>query len=261
MHSDVYFATGKIHSACQDYAFAAEIKGQPFIVLADGCSSSPHTDVGARILAHRLISDLRKGVVKNTSPDQQQLLSVVSSGQCVVEMLSLPPACMDATLLFTTFLNDGIALAHVVGDGVVASLKKSGAIYMMSFECPAGAPEYVNYLTDAKRHEKFLREFGSKRILRTSILQPDGAVEVIEELAFEAMLYSRCFTIPDSKVLALFSDGIRTFHGLKTEQVVRELMAFKNLKGSFVQRRMKRFLKTCETEHDDDVAMAAICLD
>ena len=46
VYSDSYFKIGKTHLICQDYALHSE----GHISLSDGCSSSPNTDIGSRLL-------------------------------------------------------------------------------------------------------------------------------------------------------------------------------------------------------------------
>ena len=61
MNADSAFRMGSTHAVCQDYAVAsawtaaAHTDGaapppRPYIILSDGCSSTPDTDVGARLL-------------------------------------------------------------------------------------------------------------------------------------------------------------------------------------------------------------------
>src|SRR5215203_2249321 len=45
MNTDCFFNIGATHSVCQDYVVAS-----PYLILSDGCSSSPDTDIGARLL-------------------------------------------------------------------------------------------------------------------------------------------------------------------------------------------------------------------
>ena len=63
MNADAYFTIGKEHVqkdpfVCQDYA---AVVGPGRVVLSDGCSSSRHTDFGARLLCDGL-HDARKVV-------------------------------------------------------------------------------------------------------------------------------------------------------------------------------------------------------
>ena len=47
---DWYFTIAKQHVVCEDYALTGW-EPVPYTIVCDGCSSSEHTDVGARVLA------------------------------------------------------------------------------------------------------------------------------------------------------------------------------------------------------------------
>ena len=48
---DAFFAIGSTHDICQDYALALNISNRSLLIVSDGCSASPSTDIGARILS------------------------------------------------------------------------------------------------------------------------------------------------------------------------------------------------------------------
>ena len=57
MNADSVFNIGATHAVCQDYVIArsgettfGSPNAGPYIILSDGCSSSPDTDMGARLL-------------------------------------------------------------------------------------------------------------------------------------------------------------------------------------------------------------------
>jgi hypothetical protein len=51
MNANHYFSIGKDHAICQDYAISKLINNGGCAILSDGCSSSPSTDIGSRLLA------------------------------------------------------------------------------------------------------------------------------------------------------------------------------------------------------------------
>ena len=58
IHVDCAFRMGRTHLVCQDYAAVAA--GEfPCVLLADGCSWSPDTDMGARLLVRSALTTLR----------------------------------------------------------------------------------------------------------------------------------------------------------------------------------------------------------
>ncbi|MCA9708502.1 MAG: hypothetical protein KDK70_21815, partial [Myxococcales bacterium] len=62
MYVDAWFAIGDTHVVCEDFACAGHTEaGAGFAVVCDGCSSSPQTDVGARLLAAAARVELERG--------------------------------------------------------------------------------------------------------------------------------------------------------------------------------------------------------
>jgi len=265
MHSDAYFVTGKTHHLCEDYALAGSTicKGSVchHIMLADGCSTSPHTDVGARLVLHCL----KRCVEKVFYPDESQAKTALVMAQTAAETLGLNPQCLDCTILYgSSPENSSVFSVHFAGDGGVAVRYRDGTISLYLIEYSESAPEYPNYLVDRDRYEayrRFCAERGNLRKKTKFNMWPNGTITDYNSIPSMTMWNSVTVSKTECDIVAVFSDGINTFHGMTAAEVVRELMAFKNVKGEFVKRRMKRFLKTCDTDFDDDVSMAAIWLD
>ena len=47
---DAYYTIGRLHLFCEDYALHGW-EPVPHLILADGCSAAPDSDLGARLLA------------------------------------------------------------------------------------------------------------------------------------------------------------------------------------------------------------------
>jgi hypothetical protein len=50
MNADYDFQIGKDHQVCQDYSMVGYTEDKAVAILSDGCSASPHVDIGARLL-------------------------------------------------------------------------------------------------------------------------------------------------------------------------------------------------------------------
>lgn len=248
MHADSYFVTGKAHSVCQDYAFASS-GILPFGIVSDGCSSSPLTDIGSRLLTHALVREIPALRIKC---DTDLIVRVAAAARSTAIALGLPMECLDATLLCCSAWYDGVKVA-AIGDGVIACRKSSGDIEAWHIEYNPSAPEYASYRMDPRRLERFYTEFGSlKQITELS----GNTTKMTDSFIFQ-------LDIDDAEVVAVMSDGACSFEGLQWRDVVYELMSFKSTNGQFVQRRMKRFIKNCQKDGItpyDDVSMAAVCL-
>jgi hypothetical protein len=147
-----------------------------------------------------------------------------------------------------------------VGDGVVACKYEDGSVTAWQIEYDDNAPEYPSYRLDPRRQARYNNEFSSlKKISRWSTLKGYTTTDMTDEF----LPQFRFNLLDKPKVIAVMSDGVGTFEGIPWYDVVTALMDFKSVKGQFVQRRMKRFIKNCQKKGIapyDDVSMAAIYL-
>jgi hypothetical protein len=282
MNADSVFHIGAAHTVCQDYALAraggadADPAGPgPFAVLCDGCSSSPDTDTGARLLA-KAAAQLFTRAGAPTARDTPGLhLEAARRALGWAETLGLPPQAADATLM-TAHLDGDDLIVACTGDGVVCLQSRRGALDAFSISFPSGYPLYPAYarqagrlvtLFDAGRAVKEVKHFCSASPAEPLRLRGERGGESLTEV----------FAVPagDYVYAALFSDGIHSFHttrrteaGVRGEavlfdEVLRELVSFKSPRGSFVGRRARRFLKDCQARgwrHADDLSVAALHL-
>lgn len=200
MITDAWFAIGDTHVVCQDFAVAGHTAdGNGFAVVCDGCSSSPDTDVGARLLAAAACIPLRQGQLPGPEMGETvetvetvEMAKIVEQAAHAAAMLQLPPHCLDATLL-VALTDQHCCRVRVFGDGVVAAVRHGGQLQVHRFEQPDGAPPYPSYELDPERrrqwHERcspILREHvWQEHVSRpepTSIEQPPSPATVRSEL-------------------------------------------------------------------------------
>ncbi len=285
IHADAAFTIGKTHKVCEDYAVTGGDGGAETasVWLCDGCSSSPHTDVGARLLAHAARKHEGLFACAGGSENMQAAQAVrdnaarkaVAVAARGARSLGLPAECVDATLFGLTAMsapNGGAVLHSVIyGDGALVLGLTGGARVIYRFSYPAGYPFYPAYLADTGRLQQWRGVAGNARRVTKTVLSPDGAAESFSDLPPDAppeWLYRPATNLVFAAVL---SDGIESFHtsaeaGDASVRVgyldaVRELTAFKSVKGAFVQRRMQAFAKDYARRgvfHNDDVSVAAL---
>lgn len=256
MHSDSYFYIGKAHNVCQDYAINGLNDEQPFGIISDGCSSSPHTDIGSRLIACSFANELP--FTKHTNDLTELVIKAASIASSSANILGLPQCCIDATLL-GCFLSGNRIRTFAAGDGIIAT-KSGNELVAWKIEYESSAPEYPNYRINPARLEKFNTEFSPAKKVTKWISDGKAGKLISNCIAFEFIYH---MVHNDVDVVAVMSDGINTFGDIQWYDVVSELMNFKSTKGKFVQRRMKRFIKNCQKNGIvpfDDVSMAAICL-
>jgi len=287
MNVDCYFAQGKTHLVCQDYALAMRvpvpgasepIPEQPFVVLSDGCSSSPHTDLGARLLCLNALRFLEYGwLYSPTSVVDRTLWASVTATVPLHKVKGPPletPSCLDATLLMAS-PHEFSVRAAAAGDGVICARRRdTGVVETFRISFNGNAPGYPSYELSTTRLQMYLGEHGLRKVEHFVGRELAGCFEnQIDHDGYDTIntVWYRDFLQDDYDLVVLFSDGVESFqreekpgHFVPVDMfdVLDQLLALKNFKGEFVVRRMRRFLsKFCpqnKWHHNDDLAMAAM---
>ncbi len=293
VHVDCAFRMGKTHLVCQDYAAVAT--GEfPCVVLADGCSGSPNTDIGARLLArsalaHIANSSQSEGATSTQNSPSPRLFwekgpgvegnllyyhqQAICAARSYAASLQLSDTACDATLL-TLIAGELQWLASVFGDGVVAAQNRAGEMEVTVVSYPGGYPFYPNYLADDARRQVLLQQAESTRQIETFCINSWGLVTAkhSEICAADDPCSFVTGSIADYWWVAILSDGVHSFYttepgagrantALPLETVLPELLNFKTSGGQFAQRRMQKFQQQCASrgwQHHDDVAMGVI---
>jgi len=248
MNTDATINIGSTHSVCQDYVIARS----GYVILSDGCSSSPDTDIGARLLVKALDQRL-------TQPGDIEELHRESARVALAwaNMIGLPPESVAATLMSIHVSGDDLVIA-CSGDGVIMLESQAGVLDVYAISSPSGYPFYPSY-----------------------VHQPDRLAELVENDRYiKQIKHSSGITTSDSptitfklnaadyKYAAIASDGMTSFYSkhvgpLSLPDVLKEFWSFKNSHGAFVQRRMKCFRKDTQPkdwQHADDLAIGVIHL-
>jgi len=293
--ADAFYGIGAGHVFCQDYALAgARAHGELYALVADGCSSSRHSDWGARLLGVAAARQLEGQPLGPGGGEDQPSLEPEAALGCAwrqAQELGFAQSSLDATLLWAS--ERGVTIEAVLcGDGVVATRGSDGAIEAWSVEFPDGAPAYPSYWLDRARLDAFLRDRPMRRVTRWSSpslaelpaataqswLEPVAAQPILSEPHAHgpAAGYARRFVLPREPIelVMLLSDGAGSFsrlvaHDTSLERepvalgaVLRELLAVPSARGEFVVRRCRRFLgagcRQLGWTHYDDLAVAAM---
>jgi len=240
MNSDATINIGSTHALCQDYVIARDT----YVILSDGCSSSPDTDTGARLLVKALEQNLSKpaGI-----EDLHRESACVALGWA--NMIGLPPESVDATLMSVHVSGDDLIIA-CSGDGVIVFESRTGDLDVYVITSPSGYPFYPSYVHQPNRlaelveHDRHIKE-----------IKHSSSVTMSDSLTITFKL-----NVADYKYAAVASDGMTSFCNVTLPDVLKEFWAFKNSHGAFVQRRMKRFRKDTNWQHADDLAIGVIHL-
>jgi len=284
MNADSAFAIGTTHAVCQDYAIArngvtsVSENGEtatlmPYLILSDGCSSSADTDVGARLLVKAAEQTL---LASRPAAAELPAMHTAAAHTALIwtTLTGLDPQAVDATLL-TAHLFDDDLIVGCSGDGVIVIESWSDLVELHVISYSNGYPLYPSYQQQPERLQA-LQQIGCAREIKNYRANGPG-----EKLHFEGTRISDALTevfslkVSDCKYAALISDGIHSFSSrqqtetsksaepIPIEEIVRELISFKNTRGAFVSRRLTKFLRECETRgclQRDDLAIAALYL-
>jgi len=285
-NTDSYIEMGASHNICEDYALNGNFGNNfHYIIVCDGCSSSKHTDFGARILAHSCQRELL--IAYNNSildeldwQEAKEYLKnkIIHNAMTVVKNYGLSYEICDATLMYAFVLGDKVYY-QVHGDGNVLIRKADKTYTWQNLTYESNAPFYLSYEMDVLRKHSYMddSEFGGKEFyLRTvdfDTLNYTGRMEVTSPL-------ERILSVHNIESITLSSDGIETYShthkrlteypsdaekkSLKPESMVRRMTDYKSHNGEFVKRRMKKIKFECDkiqAEHFDDVSCATLWID
>lgn len=267
MRTDCFFAIGSSHTICQDYAIA----NGPFIALSDGCSSSEHTDVGARLLSLAAQEETYGWLAHESNDSGNWIIRRANSAR---NELGLSYESLDATLLMAYATNENKIHIRAFGDGAIALRRKSGETETWSIDYEHETPAYLSYLIHEDRRRRYLQSGYGRQIITRYI---DGVEVDCEHIDRDMHSFGRPFgfffdpSLYD--MVCLFSDGVRSFTqtadtggiiAVGMHEVISHIMAIKNANGAFLTRRCKAFLNrhciAARWRHHDDFSAAAIWL-
>lgn len=234
----------------------------PYVILSDGCSSSPDTDIGARLLvkaAEKLLSE--------QSSDDAEVLHNEAARLALdwAALIGLPAQAIDATLMTVQVIGEHLIIA-CSGDGVVLLESQTGTLELFTISSPSGYPFYPCYAHQPER----LAELVANGRTTKEIKHLDRGVTLSDSLTDVFRFKAR-----DYKYAAVASDGIDSFFhtqrsatGKRVEtvsllEVLAEFWSFKNSHGAFVERRLNRFTKDVQAngwQHRDDLSIGVINL-
>lgn len=260
IHLDSYFALGKTHTVCQDYAATHNKDGRVFLALSDGCSSSPDTDFGSRILVKKAIA-LTNQLDNSFSP-----MAFADGINDARKSLGLSKSCLDATLMFAQQIDDEMVI-NIWGDGVLHVKYKTGKTETFDVEFPDNTPAYFSYLANLTV-DTYLASHGKRVVNCWTNGMSDGVLNCpVEKHRYN--LESR-FNLDEIEHVFLLSDGVKSFckmvngswQPIPIQEVIEQVTAVKNSNGEFMVRRMRKFLfDFCPKNgwiHEDDIAVAAM---
>lgn len=287
MNSDCAFIIGKTHNVCQDYVICNNPKYYHkcnYIILSDGCSSAPSTDVGARILSESAKKQVMRINDYETTISNIQKDVCIENARNIVDLLSLSRESLNATLSIA-YSKNNFSEVHIYGDGVAVIGLEDNSMIVISVEYEDDYPFYFSYLpTCTTRYNNWMKKHNNKTVTISKIDSngthfilhdnipigdkyiPFSNISVSPEKYIEwkhqniqggSLIINTGNTKDEIKYITIMSDGIHSFYeSIKKEtfienvdihysEVIKKLLSFKNFNGQFVQRRLNKFSKNC----------------
>lgn len=264
---------GSTHSLCQDYVIARNgSANDSFVILSDGCSSSPDTDIGARLLvkaAEKIFTEQGIDNVEQLHKEAARLALDWAAG------IGVPAQAVDATLMTVHVSGESLIVA-CSGDGVIVLEAREGYLDFYVISCLSGYPHYPSYTHQPDRLGELLSNDRTtkeiKHLHRESLSSPFKVVNVVTSDSLTEVFKLKA---SEYKYAAVASDGINSFfqtclstNGKRVEEVclfdvLHEFWSFKNSHGAFVERRLNRFTKDVGAkgwQHADDMSIGVIHL-
>jgi Protein phosphatase 2C len=269
MHIDTFIKQGTSHFMCEDY-----VKGDdtflPTLVVADGCSSSPNTDVGARLITLEIIEEIINmgnaiPILKEDVLKYRLLRAEREYGHILGNNF------LDATaiILKEDKINKYLSV-QVIGDGNIFYIYDDHiGLINIKYEC--NAPKYLSYYLHEERMKEYNKQFGDSKVTvsyKVKYSEKEFIPLETQEYLVRDLTIGSFFKWFDPQVhtLIISTDGVESFTNKSgevksLEDIALEIMNFKGYQGEFLQRRMKRMLldlKKNEFENTDDISLAAV---
>jgi len=283
MKIDSFLKIGHSHEQCQDYILTGT-DPCPYIILADGCSQAKDSDIGARLLCHTALKYLKKNQSRLDRLDPPEKIGqdiIVEAALALNSHFNSKIDCLDATLIMV-YKFQGEYYIYMYGDGVIFRVSQCGDIsYTRAYYKP-NAPGYLRYringyenyknsnvikLTDShygwnsydsmEPYHRIVHEGD----IQTLLVASDGVESFIynDQIQYKTMFNILKQRIINEKINPLQHIIIPPeIKELNWENVVGEMIDFKNTNGIFLKRRVKKVMKNYLKEgfiNDDDLSI------
>lgn len=288
MNTDKYLAIGHSHKICEDYVLEGSLAPSlSYLIVSDGCSGSPDTDVGARIVSYAFLKYLKEWFGPVCKPLESDNWKPSVGLKYILEDLAQKPIDLAANVTSQISVNRLSLDCTVVlalstpaktiimffGDGaaIIEHLDGSKTYYQISYE--NDMPYYVSYFLDDNRRYGYILQCNPKVSKRVAKISKEGvlihhgteAIMVTRDDPFEPYLWSTEI-VEDAKSIIITSDGIKSFQkekeaSIDSLEIAQRLSNFKNYNGQFIQRRLHRMqdeFKKEDISHYDDFSVAGI---
>jgi len=290
MKIDSFLKIGHSHEQCQDYILTGT-NPCPYIILADGCSQAKDSDIGSRLLCHTALKYLKKNQSRLDRLDPPEKIGqdiIVEAVSALKLYFNNRIDCLDSTLIIV-YKFKGYYYIYMYGDGVVFRVDPDNVINYTRVYYKPNTPGYLRYringyekyqntnvvkLTDSHFYTNSydsmepLYQIIHEGDIKTLLVASDGVEsfmyndQVIYKTLYNNLRYIVLNDSPHGSITEMpkiIEDVIKPKEKeLKWENVVEEMIDFKNTNGVFLKRRVKKVMKNYLKKgyiNDDDLSI------
>jgi len=276
MNHDSYFEIGCSHLVCQDYAISGCIDDIHYAIVSDGCSSAPHSEIGAQVLCHvaKYYVETYARIGLFECLDLNMIANLLKVSICkraneIQKIYPISPMALQATLMIATATPNELTIV-AWGDGIIVTKESfvGGTPYykITEIEYPTNAPFYITL--DKKA---YLMEHPDSKVLWKSHFYCDGTTELHDTREHEDFppFISRMDIKESNGFVALCTDGLKSYQDENKKPVsfidmAREVTNFASSDNNVFLTRNMNFLKRKilkkSWSHFDDLGCAVISL-
>jgi len=263
IYYDSAYYKGYTHIVCQDFVHQGVAFDNTFyVVLSDGCTSSPLTDIGARLLVLETCKIIDRFGWKSL---EQPLFTIASNNAFdYVKRVKLTPLCLDATL-FILIVNPDLEQYCIqgMGDGGFVCVQDTESfIKYINFE--DNYPVYPYYLL-SQMDPTF--PFSNKKVMNEIDLLSLKSTKTVTDWNLEPAI-NEFGDLNSVKFLGIFSDGIDSFYKdqdkIEIGSIIKDLVKFKKIKSEFIKDKTLSYLDKQINQgifHYDDFSFGGVYLD
>lgn len=243
---DSYYTIGQWHLYCQDYALHG-VEPVPYLILADGCSSAPGSDLGARLLtlsARQLLSRFISAASASDQAARHWELGeqIIRRAARQARALGVEQDALDATLL-VAWCDGAQVRTHLYGDGCLVLRDRQQRLSAIRIEYAENAPYYLSYLLDAERQALYREAVGKPQFAQRIHQYAETVANRFEAHPFDAPAMF-AFDLAEFPLVALATDGLDSFMAADSGErialleVARAVLEFPEYDGAFVQNHL-----------------------
>ncbi len=296
MSCDSFYSIGDKHQVCQDYALHGTLAPDlQYAIVADGCSSAEHSEIGAQILCHAAKYQIAlfylSGLFHECSLKSLSCMlsnSILKRIQEVRQSYPISSKALEATLFIALYAPSKMYVFGW-GDGVIIERyrlenKYDGTEFyaVTEIDFTGNAPFYLVY--DREHYLKDLQEKGYddpqttfsyhyQNVIngRRSYIDIASRNKPTDGFPYKWVLDKNNPVHPDKELISVTvcSDGVKSFQDsdkkpIELMDIVQEVIGYKSTEGDFVKKRMfflKRKAKNNNWTYFDDLSCATIFID